>query len=288
MVGAVSMDAIAVVLPGPVEVGAPVTLVGDGITLEQHARVADTIAYELACGIRHQQGPFDESCDRWLTASSTAGRSRRSGTATSWRASAGSSLRSRGTSEHSTSGAAPERSRTRSRRSSARSSASTPRRTTSPRLASTRPPGCTFVVGDAESLDFPYGDFDLVGCLRVLHHVRRPELVVSELARVTRPGGRILLADQLGDVDPIRSLELDRFERARDPSHTRLLPDADIRGFLEANDLVVTANEVVREVRDMERYLDLVGLVGEERERIARMAPAVHEVEVGWYVARKS
>jgi SAM-dependent methyltransferase len=150
------------------------------------------------------------------------------------------------------------------------------------------PAGCTFVVGDAESLDVPYGDFDLVGCLRVLHHVRRPELVVSELARVTGPGGRILLADQLGDVDPIRSLELDRFEQARDPSHTRLLPDADIRGFLEANDLVVTANEVIREVRDMERYLDLVGLVGEERERIARMAPAVYEVEVGWYVARKS
>jgi alanine racemase len=56
VVGAVSMDAIAVVLPEQVEVGTPVTLVGNGITLEQHARVADTIAYELACGIRHQKG----------------------------------------------------------------------------------------------------------------------------------------------------------------------------------------------------------------------------------------
>ena len=149
------------------------------------------------------------------------------------------------------------------------------------------PPGCTFLVGNAESLDFPYGDFDLVGCLRVLHHVRRPELVVAELARVARRGGRVLIVDQLGDVDPIRSLELDRFERARDPSHTRLLPDADIRGYLDANDLVVIANEIVRERRDMERYLDLVGLEGEERERISRMAPAVHEIEVGWYVARK-
>ena len=149
------------------------------------------------------------------------------------------------------------------------------------------PPGCTFVVGDAEALPFPYGDFDLVGCLRVLHHVRRPELVVAELARVTRRDGRILLADQLGDVDPILSLERDRFERARDPSHTRLLPDADIRGFLDANDLVVTANEIVRERRDMERYLDLVGLEGEERERVARMAPASFEVEMGWYLARK-
>ena len=149
------------------------------------------------------------------------------------------------------------------------------------------PANCTFVVGNATALPFPYGDFDLVGCLRVLHHVRRPELVVSEIARVTRRGGLILIADQLGDVDPLRSLERDRFERARDASHTRLLPDADIRGFLEANDLVVLANEIVHEHRDMGRYLDLVGVEGDERERLERMAPASSEVEVGWYVARK-
>ncbi|HEX6723821.1 MAG TPA: alanine racemase [Gaiella sp.] len=52
VVGAVSMDALAVRLPGRAEAGTPVTLVGDGITLEAHARVAETIAYELACGIR--------------------------------------------------------------------------------------------------------------------------------------------------------------------------------------------------------------------------------------------
>jgi len=52
VVGTVSMDAISVLLPGPVESGARVTLVGDGVTLEGHARVAETIAYELACGIR--------------------------------------------------------------------------------------------------------------------------------------------------------------------------------------------------------------------------------------------
>ena len=149
------------------------------------------------------------------------------------------------------------------------------------------PGNCTFVLGDAAALPFDYGDFDLAGCLRVLHHVPRPELVVAEMARVTRPGGRILIADQLGDVDPMRSLELDRFERARDPSHTRLLPDADIRGYLDANDLVVTANEIVRERRDIDTYLAIAGLEREERERLARMAGPVMEVEIGWYVARK-
>jgi alanine racemase len=56
VVGTVSMDALAVMLPGQLEPGEPVTLVGDGITLEEHARMADTIGYELACGIRAAPG----------------------------------------------------------------------------------------------------------------------------------------------------------------------------------------------------------------------------------------
>ena len=52
VVGVVSMDALAVALPGRLERGTPVTLVGDGVTFEEHARVADTIGYELACGVR--------------------------------------------------------------------------------------------------------------------------------------------------------------------------------------------------------------------------------------------
>ena len=104
-----------------------------------------------------------------------------------------------------------------------------------------------------------------------------------------RRGARLLLADQLGDVDPIRSIEYDRFERLRDPSHTRLLPDGDVRAFLEANNLVVTTAEIVREQRDLEHYLDIAGVEAEQRDRIRGLAPgAVYQVEVGWYVARKA
>jgi alanine racemase len=51
VVGTVSMDAVAVELPGELAAGTVVTLVGDGLLLEDHARVAETINYELACGI---------------------------------------------------------------------------------------------------------------------------------------------------------------------------------------------------------------------------------------------
>jgi alanine racemase len=51
VVGTVSMDAIAVELQSELSVGTPVTLVGDGLLLEEHARLAGTINYELASGI---------------------------------------------------------------------------------------------------------------------------------------------------------------------------------------------------------------------------------------------
>jgi SAM-dependent methyltransferase len=150
------------------------------------------------------------------------------------------------------------------------------------------PPNVTFVSGDVMALPFGYAQFDLSCCHRVLHHVRRPELAVAELARVTRPGERILLADQLGSVDPIHSIELDRFERLRDPTHQRLLPDADIRGYLDANDLVLLTSEVTREEIDLEQRLELKGLSEDERVRIRGAAPAArYDVEVGWYVVRK-
>jgi SAM-dependent methyltransferase len=145
-----------------------------------------------------------------------------------------------------------------------------------------------FVEGDATKLPFEYGRFDVSGCVRLLHHVRRPELAVSELARVTRPGGRILIADQLGSIDPLRSLELDRFERLRDPTHQRLLPDADIRGYLDANDLVLVSSEVAHERVDLEERLALADVPEEQRVRVRGLAPdPVYEIEVGWYVARK-
>lgn len=150
------------------------------------------------------------------------------------------------------------------------------------------PANVRFVEGDATALPFSYAEFDIAASQRLLHHVRRPELVVSELVRVTRPGGRVFLVDQLGSIDPSRTTEMDRFERMRDASHQRLLPDGDVRGYLDANDLVLVSSEVTRERVDLERRLDLREVPDEERIRIRGTAPASpYEVEVGWYVARK-
>jgi alanine racemase len=56
VVGTISMDALAVELPEKLPAETPVTLVGDGIRIEQHARVADTIGYEIATGLNTGSG----------------------------------------------------------------------------------------------------------------------------------------------------------------------------------------------------------------------------------------
>jgi ubiquinone/menaquinone biosynthesis C-methylase UbiE len=150
-------------------------------------------------------------------------------------------------------------------------------------------PNVSFVEGDVTSLPPGLGSFDLAASVRTLHHVARPELAVAELTRATLPDGHLLVVDQIAPVDPLVALELNRFERARDPSHTRALADVDLRHSFEANGLVLLRAEFEREERELSSYLDRAGCEGEARQRALEMAPAhdVYSVEIGWYLLAK-
>jgi SAM-dependent methyltransferase len=148
-------------------------------------------------------------------------------------------------------------------------------------------PNVSFTEGDATRLDVRRGTFDLAGCSRVLHHVHRPEMVVASLTRAIRFGGRVLVIDQIAPADPLVAVEVDRFERARDPDHQRLLPDIDLRALLEANGLVVVRTNVTEETRNLTWYLDLADCQGEEREQAEALAPSSPTAVVGWYLAVK-
>jgi ubiquinone/menaquinone biosynthesis C-methylase UbiE len=152
------------------------------------------------------------------------------------------------------------------------------------RASELAPENVHFLVGDAEHLEFEAFSFDASASVRTLHHTPRPELVVAELVRVTRPSGLILVADQIAPVDPLAAAELNAFERARDPSTTRVLSDTDLRGLFDSNNLVLRRSEMVREARDIEDYLDLAGLEGPDRDRARSMAPTGYEAVTGWYV----
>jgi ubiquinone/menaquinone biosynthesis C-methylase UbiE len=61
----------------------------------------------------------------------------------------------------------------------------------------TRLPNCTFSDGIAESLDAPNGSYDVVVSSLMIHHLPealRPQ-AISEMFRVLRPGGSVLIAE---------------------------------------------------------------------------------------------
>ncbi|MFN0153306.1 MAG: class I SAM-dependent methyltransferase [Gaiella sp.] len=152
--------------------------------------------------------------------------------------------------------------------------------------AASAPPNCSFVSGDAVALPFPDASFDVAGCLRVLHHSADPERVVAELARVTVPGGRVVVADQIAGDDPGRAALDHAFEQARDATHRTLLRREEIEALLRRHGLTVETCEISNETRDVGEFLDLVALTGEERARVLALAPAdPYEVRVAWFVA---
>ncbi|HEX5435346.1 MAG TPA: methyltransferase domain-containing protein [Candidatus Angelobacter sp.] len=83
--------------------------------------------------------------------------------------------------------------------------------------------------GDVTQLPYPNAHFSIVSSRFVFHHVQEPLVVLKEMARVCRPGGRIVVAD-IAPV-PEKADALNAEERLRDPSHVRAMPERELRGL---------------------------------------------------------
>jgi ubiquinone/menaquinone biosynthesis C-methylase UbiE len=151
-------------------------------------------------------------------------------------------------------------------------------------------PNAQFVEGDGTALPFHDGAFDLAATQRALHHLARPDLVVAEMARVTRAGGHLLVIDQLAPDDDLHAAVLHEFETTRDASHTRLLTDAELKELFAANGLSLIRERHEEEQRELAAYLDLAGTEGERRARAEALAaedPRLLVESLGWYLLRR-
>lgn len=78
-----------------------------------------------------------------------------------------------------------------------------------------------WAVGAAVPLPYADATFSLVITRYSFHHLLAPRRALTEMIRVCRPGGRVLVADVA--VIPEKSAAYDRLEILRDPSHTHAL-----------------------------------------------------------------
>lgn len=82
-------------------------------------------------------------------------------------------------------------------------------------LARRNAPGVTFLRGDLTSLPLPDGAVTVAVCALALTHVPTLEPAVRELARVVRPGGRLIVADVHPDAVALGSAPAVRTETGR-------------------------------------------------------------------------
>ncbi len=151
-----------------------------------------------------------------------------------------------------------------------------------------------FVVADAEHLPFLDETFSLVTVRIAPHHYTDVPRAVREMARVLRPGGRLVVIDNIAPEDDALDALANAWEIRRDPSHVREYKASEWRAFLGAAGLRVTDFETGSKSHNFVPWVERMRMPTSERAALeAEMvsaAPAVREyfgiVEDGGHVDR--
>ena len=110
-----------------------------------------------------------------------------------------------------------------------------------------------WLQGDIETLPFPGDSFSLVLSRYAFHHFLNPGLVLSEMVRVCRPGGRVLIADGCPPSD--KADAYNQFEKLFDPSHHRALTSEEFQQLMTDRNLRDVRGASYRMEMELERHL---------------------------------
>ena len=139
----------------------------------------------------------------------------------------------------------------------------------------------SYSCADAEQLPFKDDSFDLVTCRIAPHHFDDVRRFVYEVARVLRPGGYFLLIDNLAPDDPDLGAFLNHVEALRDPTHVRVLSQAEWRDLVTGAGLIVEDTLVHPKTHPFASWLDRANVPASQRpvvEAAFRDAPPAAHV----------
>ncbi len=112
-----------------------------------------------------------------------------------------------------------------------------------------------FELGRAEELPFRDGTFDAVVTRLTLHHFSDPQQVMGEMVRVTRPGGKIVVADVVSSENADEAALHNALEVLRDPSHVRMLSTSELLRVFQVAGLRVASTSIWEMQRDFEEWI---------------------------------
>ena len=125
----------------------------------------------------------------------------------------------------------------------------------------------SFIKGYAEELPFLDRSFDIVVSRLAFHHFASVYEPFSEMARVLKPGGKLIMIDMIAGDEALRD-EVDKIERLRDPSHVRDLTLSEMRNLYESNGLELKVQERTDIPVSLEAWMNLTKPDEEIRAKI--------------------
>ena len=125
----------------------------------------------------------------------------------------------------------------------------------------------TFVKGYAEELPFLNDSFSIVFSRLAFHHFTDADTVFSEMVRVLKPGGKLVMIDMEAADEPLRKTE-DEIETLRDPSHVRNMSKNEMLELFASHSLQIEQCETTEIQQKLNSWLALTGTPEPIREEI--------------------
>jgi ubiquinone/menaquinone biosynthesis C-methylase UbiE len=112
-----------------------------------------------------------------------------------------------------------------------------------------------FELGRAEHLPFEEESFDRVVTRLTIHHFLNPRRVMNEVVRVTRAGGKVVVADVVSSKNDEEATLHNALETLRDPTHVRMFSPGDMLELIKTAGLRITSTSTWEMKRDYEEWI---------------------------------
>jgi ubiquinone/menaquinone biosynthesis C-methylase UbiE len=130
-----------------------------------------------------------------------------------------------------------------------------------------------FQKGVVQDLPFDDETFDCVASRYAFHHFADPKPVLSEMARVCKRGGHVIVVD-IVVPDGARGAEYNYYEWLCDQSHTRCLEVAELEAYFRLFDIDVISSRTRDLEEELVEWMDFSLTENTHREEILRAVRA--------------